>query len=205
MDKSMDILAICGSPRKHKTTHSALESVLAGAGRSYKILWPAFMKIGHCVGCLKCKNKTPGKCWQDDDMAGAIEKMFQAKALIIASPTYFGNVPSPLKCFIDRSIPTCYTGTGDMWSGAKGHGTRPLKGRPSVILAIAGGADQEKTAANLRLVVDYYEYRIVGEFAEALGGIIVSKEEHRDIYNRLFALGKRLDEEINTRSWKQKI
>jgi multimeric flavodoxin WrbA len=195
----MDILAICGSPRKNKTTQSVLEAVLAGAGRTHEILWPAFMKIGHCIGCLKCKNKTPGKCWQDDDMTTAIEKMFEAKALIIASPTYFGNVPSPLKCFIDRSIPTCYTEKGDIWLGAENHGKRPFKGQPGLIIAISGGADQEKTAANLRLVFEYYEYRVIGEFAEALGGIIVNKQEHADIYNRLFGFGKMLDNAINTR------
>ena len=42
----MDILAICGSPRKHMTTHSVLQAVLNGAGRSHEIIWPAFMKSG---------------------------------------------------------------------------------------------------------------------------------------------------------------
>ena len=195
----MDILAICGSPRKHKTTHSVLEAVLAGTGRPYEILWPAFMKIGHCIGCLNCKNKTPGKCWQDDDMTIAIEKMFEAKSIIIASPTYFGNVPGPLKNFIDRSIPTCYTGKGEVWMGAKNHGKRPFKGQQSLIIAISGGADQEKTAANIRLVLEYYEYNVIGEFAESMGGIIVNKQDHLDIYNRLFALGKKLDDALKTR------
>jgi multimeric flavodoxin WrbA len=49
----MDILAVCGSPRKNGTTNSILKAVLEGTGRLYEILWPAFMKIGHCVGCLK--------------------------------------------------------------------------------------------------------------------------------------------------------
>ncbi len=195
----MDILAICGSPRKHKTTHSVLEAVLSGAGRPYEILWPAFMKIGHCISCQKCKYKTPGECWQDDDMKVAIEKMFAARALIIASPTYFGNVPGPLKNFIDRTIPTCYTGKGDTWMGAENHGKRPFKGQLGMIVVVSGGADQEKTAANLRLVFDYYEYAVIGEFAESMGGIIVSKQEYPDIYTRLFALGKILDEALKTR------
>ena len=126
----MDILAICGSPRKNKTTHSMLKAVLDGAGLPYELLWPAFMHIGHCVGCRKCKLVTPGECWQDDDMREALEKMYAARALIVASPTYFGNVPGPLKNFIDRSIPTCYTGKGEAWAGAADHGTRPFKGRP---------------------------------------------------------------------------
>lgn len=192
----MDILAICGSPRKNGTTNSVLKAVLEGTGRHYEVLWPAFMKIGHCVGCLKCKKVTPGKCWQDDDMSMAIEKMFEAKSLIIASPTYFGNVPGPLKNFIDRSIPTCYTGKGDAWQNAENHGTRPFKGQPAMILVVSGGADHEKTAANIRLVLEYYEYQIVGEFVEAMGGVVINKEEHIDIYNELFALGKKLNETL---------
>jgi multimeric flavodoxin WrbA len=194
----MDILAICGSPRKNKTTHSVLQAVLEGAGRSYEVLWPAFMKINHCVGCQKCKDVTPGKCWQDDDMTMAIEKMFETKALVIASPTYFGNVPGPLKNFIDRSVATCHTGKGDTWEEEKDHGTRPFKGQPALILAISGGGDHEKTAANIRLLLEYYEYQVVGEFVEGMGGIILNKEEHTDIYNELFALGKKLDEAIKT-------
>ncbi len=103
----MDILAISGSPQKNKTTHSMLKAVLDGAGSPHEIVWPAYLNIGHCFGCLNCKKVTPGKCVQDDDMSGVIEKMFAAKSLIFVLPTYFGNVSGPLKNFIDRSIPTC--------------------------------------------------------------------------------------------------
>ena len=192
----MDILALCGSPRKNKTTINTLQAVLDGTGRSHEILWPAFMKINHCIGCLKCKYDTPGKCFQDDDMTMAIEKMFEAKALVLASPTYFGNVPGPVKNFIDRSIPTTYTGKGDTWKGAENHGTRPFKGQPAVIVTISGGADHEKTAANIRLVLEYYEYNVVGEFVEGMGEAIVTTEDYPDIYEELFSLGRKLDEAI---------
>jgi len=196
----MDILAICGSPRKKATTNSVLEAVLAGTGRSHEVLWPAFMKIGHCVGCQKCKDVTPGKCWQDDDMTMAVEKMFEAKALIVASPTYFGNVPGPLKNFIDRSVVTCNTGKGDPWiGGTEGHGTRPLKGKRAMILVVSGGGDHEKTAANIRLLLDYYEYVTVGEFVEGMGGVVVTKEAFPDIYDQLFGLGKKLDEALRAK------
>ena len=122
--------------------------------------------------------------------------MFEAKALIIASPTYFGNVPGPLKNFIDRSIPTCYTGKGETWMGAENHGKRPFKGQLGMIVVVSGGADQEKTAANLRLVFEYYEYKVIGEFAESMGGAVISKKEHPDIYQKLFDLGKKLDEAL---------
>jgi len=196
----MDILAICGSPRKNGVTNSVLQAVLDGTGRPYEILWPAFMKIEHCVGCLNCKEVTPGKCWQDDEMKMVIDKMFETKSLIVASPTYFGNVPGPLKNFIDRSIPTCYTGKGEPWQGAPDHGTRPFKGQPALILVVSGGGDHEKTAANIRLVIEYYEYQILGEFVEGMGNVVLKKEEHPDIYNELFSLGKKLDEALKIRA-----
>jgi len=67
-----------------------------------------------------------------------------------------------------------------------------------MILVVSGGGDHEKTAAHIRLVIEYYEYQIVGEFVEGMGGVIVNKEEYSDIYNELFALGKKLDESIRT-------
>ena len=70
------------------------------------------------------------------------------------------------------------------------------QGQPAVIIAISGGGDHEKTAANIRLVLDYYEYHIVGEFVEGMGEAIVTKEDYPDIYNELFSLGKKLDEAI---------
>ena len=132
-------------------------------------------------------------------MSFAIELMYEAKALVIASPTYFGNVPGPTKNFIDRSIPTTYAGIGEVWEGAENHGTRPFKGEPAVIVTISGGADHEKTAANIRLVLEYYEYNIVGDFVEGMGEAIVTSQDHPEIYKELFALGKKLDDAIRAR------
>ena len=60
-------------------------------------------------------------------------------------------------------------------------------------MTVSGGGDHEKTAANIRLVLEYYEYNIVGEFAEGMGGVVVTKEEFADIYNELLALGRKMD------------
>lgn len=65
------------------------------------------------------------------------------------------------------------------------------------MLVVSGGADHEKTAANIRLVLEYYEYKIVGEFAEGMGGVILNKDEYPDLYNELFELGTKLDKEIS--------
>ncbi|MHC4639431.1 MAG: hypothetical protein ACYTBV_18325, partial [Planctomycetota bacterium] len=77
------------------------------------------------------------------------------------------------------------------------HGNRPFKGIPSIIIGISGHALHETTAELIRVFFTFHECNIVGEFVEAMGGIVVTKEEHPDIYNELFALGKKLDEAMN--------
>ena len=48
----------------------------------------------------------------------------------------------------------------------------------------------------MRLVLEYHEYNIIGEYAEGMVGVIVSKEECPDIYQELFGLGRKLDVEL---------
>ena len=60
-------------------------------------------------------------------------------------------------------------------------------------LCVSGGADHEKTAANVRLVLDYYGYNVIHEFFEGMGGAIITKDDFPDIYNELFDIGKKLD------------
>jgi len=45
-------------------------------------------------------------------------------------------------------------------------------------------------------VLEYYQYTVIGEYVEGMGGVVVTKEEFPDIYNELFALGKKLSEAI---------
>jgi hypothetical protein len=54
------------------------------------------------------------------------------------------------------------------------------------------------TADFIRLVLTFHECNIVGEFVDAMGNIVLNKEEYPDIYDELFALGKKLDEAINS-------
>ncbi len=186
----MEVLGICGSPRKKGNTIALMEALMKGTGKPYEILWACDMKIGHCTGCFKCKTETPGKCWQRDDMDMAIDKWLSAKAFVVGSPTYFGNVPGPLKNFIDRSIVTCNMGVGETFEQIADHGMRPFHGMPGAIISIAGGGDMEKTAANIRLVLDYYSLVTVGEFVEGLGNVDV--REHPDILKEAEAIGQKM-------------
>jgi NAD(P)H-dependent FMN reductase len=57
-----------------------------------------------CVGCLKCR--PDGTCVLPEDGAHAVGRMIdEADALVVGTPTYWGNMTGPLKILFDRSVP----------------------------------------------------------------------------------------------------
>jgi multimeric flavodoxin WrbA len=104
--KKIKILGICGSPRKGKTTATALNVALAAARAvdpariETELVELAGMKID---GSLAIVPPEPG---QEDDFPKLLPKLTDpALAGIIAgSPVYFGNMSSLLKALFDRCI-----------------------------------------------------------------------------------------------------
>ncbi len=109
MEEPMYILAIHGSPSmKRGKTYPVLERLLKGAEKAGAITEVVFLQketIGGCTGCFTCWIKTPGNCFQNDDMAELIEKLKRADLMILATPVYVDGMTSQCKHFIDRLIP----------------------------------------------------------------------------------------------------
>jgi len=109
-DKNMKITVFNGSPRGKKgTTNIVVEAFLAGAVEAEAEVENIFLverEIKHCLGCVACWVKTPGKCVQNDDMEELIEKFIGSDISIFATPIHVDNVSGIMKDFIDRLIPT---------------------------------------------------------------------------------------------------
>lgn len=62
-----------------------------------------YMSVKPCKGCLQCR---PNKecCLPKDDGHRFWHILRSADALVIGSPTYFGNISGPLKTLIDRNV-----------------------------------------------------------------------------------------------------
>ena len=101
----MKILAINGSPRPHGNTRQMIEQCLKPMqekGYDTEIIQVGGVLLHGCSACRSCK-KT-GRCiYNDDPINEWIEKMKEADAIILASPTYYANMTSELKAFIDRT------------------------------------------------------------------------------------------------------
>lgn len=128
------ILILNCSPRKNGVTTSMLKAIANGISEKDQIEWIDVnnLSIRPCIGCLKCR---PDKeCILPPDDAHRIGELLKASdLLIVASPTYWGNITGPLKLLFDRNVPTFeYIEGGKL--------PKPnLKGKKAIIVVASAG------------------------------------------------------------------
>ncbi|MGD9496596.1 MAG: flavodoxin family protein [Armatimonadota bacterium] len=96
----MEVLYICGSPRRNGNTVRLL-AIMRGAlpGDLLRVM---DYRIDPCRSCWTCVDR--GRCLLDDDFTRVIwPRMAACHALVIGCPVYFNNVPSQTKALIDRT------------------------------------------------------------------------------------------------------
>ena len=102
----MKVVAFNGSPRQEGNTAQAIRIVLAELekeGIETELVQLGGQKVFGCLACRKCFEKQNNRCIrEDDEMNTFIAKALQADGIIIGSPTYYSNVTSEVKAWIDR-------------------------------------------------------------------------------------------------------
>ena len=104
----MKALCISGSPRKNGNTARILGEIgrgLENKGFTVKRLMLSELDIKYCLGDKTCFQT--GDCVQHDDVAEIVHEMYDSQLVIIASPSYWGDVTAQIKTFIDRCTPYC--------------------------------------------------------------------------------------------------
>jgi len=104
----MKALCISGSPRKNGNTTRILGEIFRGLseqGFETKNLTLSDLDIKYCTGCKSCFQTA--LCVHMDDVANIIAEMYDSDLVIIASPSYWGDVTAQMKTFIDRCTPYC--------------------------------------------------------------------------------------------------
>jgi len=101
------VLAVNGSPRKNGNTASMIRAVfreLEAEGMETQLIHIGGELLRGCTGCRACFDLKNARCVIEDDMINScIEKMVEADAIILGSPTYFSNLTPELKVLIDRA------------------------------------------------------------------------------------------------------
>jgi len=102
----LKVLAINGSPSMDKgVTALILAPFLEGMreeGAEVELFYTGKLKVNPCQGRFHCVLKTPGKCFQKDDMQMLHPKLLEADTWVFATPVYVSGVTGPLKNLIDR-------------------------------------------------------------------------------------------------------
>jgi len=105
----MKVLAINSSPRMDKgNTAVILNPFLDGmkeVGADVELFYTKKLNINPCQGEFDCWLKTPGECFQKDDMEIVRPKIFDADVWVLATPLYVDGMTGPMKNLIDRIVP----------------------------------------------------------------------------------------------------
>lgn len=105
----MKVVAINGSPKMDKgNTALLLDPFLEGmreAKAEVELFYTKKLEINPCQGEYNCWLKTPGHCFQQDDMQKLLPRIAQMDICVLATPVYVDGLTGPMKNLLDRLIP----------------------------------------------------------------------------------------------------
>ncbi len=129
------VVAINGSPRKNGNTRRALEIAggrLEAHGIRVEHIQLGGLRVRGCQACMWCRTHPDKKrcAFDDDGMNEILARVWEADGLLVGSPTYYSNLTTETKAFIDRC---------GYVSGANGGLLKGKIGAPVVSVRRAGG------------------------------------------------------------------
>jgi len=166
----MKVLVLNGSPRKHGTVATLLRAVAEGAAANHEVEWIDVysLRMQPCVACMMCR--IGGKCVLPADDAHVVgRKIREAEALIVGTPTHWGNMSALLKLLFDRNVTAFVTERGSGLPAPR------HKGQKAVIVSACATpwplsilAPQSRGAVRaVKEVLGLSGYRIIGRVVKA--------------------------------------
>jgi multimeric flavodoxin WrbA len=98
-------LFINGSPHKKGATAKTLNLIQAKIDSSHKteLIHAYDLQISPCLGCFNCRPDK--KCILPKDDGHILgDKLKEADLLVLGTPSYWSNMPAPLKVIFDRNV-----------------------------------------------------------------------------------------------------
>jgi hypothetical protein len=144
-----------------------------------------------CTAYMVCREK--GTCILPEDDAHIVGKKIQdADALLIGTPTHWGNMCAPLKLLFDRNVPVF------MGESPKGMPEPRQKGKRAVVVAACTTLwpfnfifpESRGAIRAVREVLHYEGYKVLGTITKP------GTKKSKDISSSLKAKAKRLGEKL---------
>lgn len=189
----MKILILNGSPRKNGTVATLLKALSAPLPPGHDTEWINVCRLdmAFCNACMTCRDK--GFCVLPEDDAHRVGKKIQeADALIIGTPTHWGNMCAPLKLLFDRNVPVF------MGESPKGMPVPRQKGKRAVIVTACTTPwpfnfifpESRGAIRAVKEVLHYGGYKLVGTITKP--GTKKSKEISSSLMEKAERLVKKL-------------
>lgn len=103
----MKVVAFNGSARKDGNTAILINRTfteLSAAGIETEMVSLAGKNLRGCTACYKCSDNKDQRCAvTSDDLNLYLDKMLNADAIILGSPTYFADISTNMKALIERA------------------------------------------------------------------------------------------------------
>ena len=187
------ILVLNGSPRKNGTVASLLKAVTEPLSVEHEVEWidVCTLNMKYCSACMVCREKEI--CVLPEDDAHLVgKKIAQADALVIGTPTHWGNMCAPLKLLFDRNVPVF------MGESPSGMPVPRQKGKPAVIVTACTTPwpfnfilpESRGAIRAVKEVLHYGGYEIMGTITKP--GTKKSKEISSSFTEKAKRLGKKL-------------
>ena len=160
----MKILVLNGSPRKSGTVATLLKCVIQPLSE-HEVEWidVCSLDMKFCTTCMACRKGN--ECILPEDDAHTIGgKIRDADALVIGTPTHWGNMCAPLKLLFDRNVPVF------MGESARGLPVPRQNGKRAVVVTACTTpwpfnfifAESRGAIRAVKEVLHYGGYKIVG-------------------------------------------
>jgi len=189
----MKIVVLNGSPRKKGMVALLIEAITESLSPGHDVEWIDVCKLNmkFCTACMACREK--GICVLPEDDAHSVGKRIQdADALVIGTPTHWGNMCAPMKLLFDRNVPVF------MGESPKGMPVPRQKGKRAVVVTACTTPwpfnfilpESRGAIRAVREVLHYGGYKIVGTITKS------GTKKSKEISSSLAAKAKRLGEKL---------
>ncbi len=186
-------MVLNGSPRKDGTVSSLLKALTEPLSVEHEIEWIDVCKLNmkYCTACMVCREEE--SCILPEDDAHIVGKKIQeADALVIGTPTHWGNMCAPLKLLFDRNIPVF------MGESPGGMPVPRQKGKRAVVVTACTTPwpfnfivpESRGAIRSVKEVLHYGGYKTVGTITKP--GTKKSKEVSSSLTAKARRLGKKL-------------
>lgn len=182
----MKAICIIGSPRTNGSSAIIVDKVIQGM-KETNIVVSRYclgdMSINFCLGCKRCY-EDGGRCVQNDDMDVIMNDLIESDIIIIASPSYWGDITGQLKVFFDRSTPYCDTNEK----------RRNIpKGKKGISIAIRAGQSNRENIHIIESIEHYFGHlgiKPIGSLSIKGVNTIEDLYKKEDELNKAHELGK---------------